>query len=426
MTRVSACRWSRTSRFLALLVTVGAIPHVVGAPAAAAQASEELRGDIAHGKVLFTDYTCYGCHGYTAETGRGPRLNPPRLNQDRFIAYLRNPPNPRRMPPYQQPDVSDQKLADIYAFLQSLPSGSPEAESIPVLREILRETPVVAAPSAVAAQQTTGRFPTQEEMFRRNVGSREDQRTQFPPHRIIGNLYYVGTNSLASFLVATPDGHILINTNWEDSVSVIQDSVEQLGFAFTDIEIILGSHAHADHMQGDALVKALTGGRVMAMAQDVPALERMRPGDKPHPIDQVLQDGDEVTLGGSTLVARLTPGHTKGCTTWTMTVEEDGQSYDVVIIGSMGSNPGFQFVNNPDNPTIADEFKEGFRVLRSLTPDVPLGSHPAMYNMVDKHARIGQGPNPYIDPAGYAAELDPVEGLFLQVLAEQERAAGVR
>ena len=294
------------------------------------------------------------------------------------------------------------------------------------LREILRETPVVAATFEGAAQQTTGRFPTQEEMFRRNVGSREDQRTQFPPHRIIGNLYYVGTNSLASFLVATPKGHILINTNWEDSVSVIQDSVEQLGFEFTDIEIILGSHAHADHMQGDALVKALTGGRVMAMAQDVPALERMRPGDKPHPIDRVLQDGDQVTLGGSTLVARLTPGHTKGCTTWTMTVEEDGQSYDVVIIGSMGSNPGFQFVNNPDNPTIADEFKEGFRVLRSLTPDVPLGSHPAMYNMVDKHTRIGQGPNPYIDPAGYAAELDPVEGLFLQVLAEQERAAGVR
>ena len=116
----------------------------------------------------------------------------------------------------------------------------------------------------------------------------------------------------------------MINTNWEDSVSVIQDSVEQLGFEFTDIDIILGSHAHADHMQGDALVKELTGGLVMAMAQDVAALERMRPGDKAHPIDRVLRDGDEVTLGGSTLVARLTPGHTKGCTTWTMTVDEDG------------------------------------------------------------------------------------------------------
>ena len=361
------------SLYLAPLVTLCVMLHVAGARAESAQDSGALRGDIENGKALFKDYTCYGCHGYTAETGRGPRLNPPRLNQDRFITYLRNPPNPRRMPPYQQSDVSDQKLADIYAFLQSLPSGSPEAESIPLLREILRDIPVIAATSVVGALQTSGRLPTQEEMFRRNVGSREDQRTQFPPHRIIGNLYYVGTNSLASFLVATREGHILINTNWEDSVSVLRDSVEKLGFEFTDIEIILGSHAHAGHMQGDALVKELTGGRVMAMAQDVPVLERMRPGDKPHPIDQVLGDGDEVTLGGSTLVARLTPGHTKGCTTWTMTVEEDGQSYDVVIIGSMGSNPGFQFVNNPDNPEIADEYKQGFRVLPLADTRCPAG-----------------------------------------------------
>ncbi len=176
-------------------------------------------------------------------------------------------------------------------------------------------------------------------------------------------------------------------------------------------------------MEGDARVKEMTGAQVMAMAQDVPALERMRPGDKPHPIDRVLQDGDEVSLGGSTLVARLTPGHTKGCTSWTTTVEEDGESYDVVIIGSMGSNPRFQFVNNPDNPTIADEFKRGFRVLRSLSPDVPLGSHPAMYGMTEKYDRIGDGPNPFIDPDGYGGELDAVEALFLQVLAAQEAAA---
>ena len=267
---------------------------------------------------------------------------------------------------------------------------------------------------------------TQEEMFRRNVGSREQQWTPFPPHKIVGNLYYVGSESLASFLVATPEGHILINTNWEDAVDGLKGSVEAIGVEFTDVEIILGSHAHGDHMEGDARVKELSGGRVMAMAEDVPALERMRPGDKPHPIDHVLHDGEEVTLGGSTLVARLTPGHTKGCTTWTMRVEEDGRSHEVVIIGSMGSNPGFQFVNNPNNPTIADEYKQGFRVLRSLSPDVPLGSHPAMFNMVEKHARVGQGPNPYIDPEGYTAELDAVERLFRRVLAEQEAAAGLR
>jgi len=281
---------------------------------------------------------------------------------------------------------------------------------------------VATLATAEAAAQTTI-LERQEAMFRRNVGTSEQQRAQFPPHKIAGNLYYVGSQSLSSFLIATPEGHILINTNWEDAVPTLRKSVEDLGFAFEDIEIVLGSHAHGDHMQGDALVAQLTGARVMAMAQDVPLLERMRPGDKPHPIDRILQDGDEVSLGGSTLVARLTPGHTPGCTTWTMTVEEGGESYDVVIIGSMGSNPGFQFVNNPTNPTIADQYKQGFAVLRSLSPDIPLASHPAMYNMVDKYARLGQTPNPFIDPAGYVAELDAVEGLFRDVLAEQEREA---
>lgn len=280
---------------------------------------------------------------------------------------------------------------------------------------------VVLSSIEVAAQ--TSILERQEAMFRRNVGTSEQQRAQFPPHKIVGNLYYVGSESLASFLVATPAGHILINTNWEDGVPNLRKSVEDLGFDFEDIEIILGSHAHGDHMQGDALVKQLTGGRVMAMAEDVPLLERMRPGDKPHPIDRVLHDGDEVSLGGSTLVARLTPGHTPGCTTWTMTIEEDGRSYDVVIIGSMGSNPGFQFVNNPTNPTIAEQYKQGFAVLRSLSPDIPLASHPAMYDMVAKHARLGGPTNPFVDPQGYWAEIDPVETLFLDVLAEQEREA---
>jgi metallo-beta-lactamase class B len=271
------------------------------------------------------------------------------------------------------------------------------------------------------AQQTI--LERQEAMFRRNVGSREQQRAQFPPHKIAGNLYYVGSESLASFLVATPQGHILINTNWEDGVPNLRKSVEDLGFDFEDIEIILGSHAHGDHMEGDALVKQLTGASVMAMAEDVPLLERMRPGDKPHPIDRVLHDGDQVSLGGSTLTARLTPGHTPGCTTWTMTVEEGGRSYDVVIVGSMGSNPGFQFVDNPTNPTIADQYKRGFAVLRSLSPDIPLASHPAMYGMVEKHARLGGANNPFVDPEGYRKELDDVETLFLDVLAEQTREA---
>ena len=263
----------------------------------------------------------------------------------------------------------------------------------------------------------------QREMFSRNVGSAEQQRAQFPPHRIVGNLYYVGSESLASFLIATPEGHILINTNWEDSVEILRASVEDLGFNFEDIEIILGSHAHGDHMQGDALVKEMTGASVMAMADDIPGLLRIQPGGKPHPVDRVLEDGDEVMLGGSTLVARLTPGHTPGCTTWTMAVEEGDETYNVVIVGSMGSNPGFQFVNNTTNPTIVDQYKKGFSVLSSLSVDIPLASHPAMYNMADKYKRLGQSPNPYIDPEGYRAEIEAVETLFLDVLASQERDA---
>jgi metallo-beta-lactamase class B len=263
----------------------------------------------------------------------------------------------------------------------------------------------------------------QQEMFRRNVGSAEQQRKQFPPHRIAGNLYYVGSESLASFLVATSEGHILINTNWEDGVENLLTSVKDLGFDLEDIEIILGSHAHGDHMQGDAAVKELTGAAVMTMAEDVPGLQRIQPNGKPHPIDRVLEDGERVTLGDSTLVARLTPGHTPGCTTWTMAVEENGEIYNVVIVGSMGSNPGFQFVNNTANPTIADQYKRGFSVLNSLAVDIPLASHPAMYNMIDKYERRGQSPNPYIDPEGYRAELKAVETLFLDVLAAQEKEA---
>ena len=280
-----------------------------------------------------------------------------------------------------------------------------------------------AAVSLAHAQQPAGRVWTQEDLFRRNVGSPEDQNTAFPPHKIVANIYYVGTNSLASFLVTTPQGHILINTSYERTVPIIKSSVEKLGFKFSDIKIILGSHAHGDHMEGDAAAKELSGAQVMAMAEDVPALQRMQPGGKAHPIDKVLHDGDEVNLGGATLHALLTPGHTRGCTTWTMDVQENGKPLRVVIIGSLGVNPGFVLVNNKDAPQIVEEFERAYKVMRSLRADVPLGSHPGMYNMAEKYARIGKGPNPYIDPAGYKAELDLVEGVFRRALDEQRKAA---
>jgi metallo-beta-lactamase class B len=269
-----------------------------------------------------------------------------------------------------------------------------------------------------------GRTWTQQELFQRNIGGADDQTAQFPPHKIIGSVYYVGTRSLSSYLITTPQGHILVNSTYERNVPTIQKSVEQLGFKFTDIKILLGSHAHGDHQEGDALVKQLTGAQVMAMAEDVPALEKMQPGGKPHPVDRVLKDGESVTLGGVTLVAHLTPGHTRGCTTWTMKAQDGGRSYDVVIIGSLGVNPGFKLVNNADVPKIADEFTRAFKVSRSLPCDVPLASHPGMYRLAEKYAKLGKGgPNPFIDPAGYRAELDLDEAMFHAVLAAQQKAA---
>ena len=280
---------------------------------------------------------------------------------------------------------------------------------------------IAAAGTAVGRSAQGPRTLTPQELFVRNVGTPEQQEKQFPPHRIAGNIYYVGTETLASFLIVTSQGHVLINTTYERTVPVIQKSVDQVGFKFGDIKIVLGSHAHADHMEGDALVKELTGAQVMAMEQDVPALQAMQPGGKVHPIDRILHDGDTVTLGNTTLVAHLTPGHTKGCTTWTLTVQEGGRTYDVVIIGSMGVNPGMRLVNNPDNPTIAEQYAKGFSVLRALPCDVPLGSHPAMYDMTTKYARLGATPNPFIDPAGYTTEVDLVERVFKSVLDAQRK-----
>lgn len=245
-----------------------------------------------------------------------------------------------------------------------------------------------------------------------------DWNKPFPAHKIIGNVYFVGSEQLGSFLITTPEGHILINSDYEETVPVIRAAVEKLGFKFTDIKILLGSHAHPDHMTGDALVKQLTGATVMAMEEDVPALNNIRPGGKPHPIDRVLHDGDKVTLGGTTLVAHLTPGHTKGCTTWTLQTSENGRTYDVVVVGSVSLNAA-NLGNNPTYPNIQDDFIKSFKVLRSLPADVFLGSHTGFYRMTQKYERLQKGdPNPFIDPAGYKELVDSAEKAFLTRVAE--------
>ena len=249
-----------------------------------------------------------------------------------------------------------------------------------------------------------------------------DWNKPFPAHKIIGNVYSVGSEQLGSFLITTPAGNILINSGFEETVPVIRAAIESLGFKFSDIKILLGSHAHPDHQQGDALVKELTGARVMAMEQDVPALKAMVAGNKPHPIDRILKDGDTVELGGVTLKAWLTPGHTKGCTTWTLKTIEDGKSYDVVIVGSTSTNAA-RLVNNADYPQILDDYARTFKVLRALPADVYLGSHTTFYRMVEKYPKIAAGAaNPYLDAAGYRAFLDTSEKAF-QAEVERQRQA---
>jgi metallo-beta-lactamase class B len=255
----------------------------------------------------------------------------------------------------------------------------------------------------------------------------------FPPHRIARNLYYVGTRGLASYLITTPEGHILINSGLESSVPLLEASITQLGFRFADVRILLISHAHWDHNAGSALVKQRTGARYEVMEPDVSVTEDGGRSDffyrnspqsfyPPTKVDRILHDGDQVKLGGTTLTAHLTPGHTKGCTTWTMQVTEAGKTYDVVIIGSVNVNAGFQLVRNPLYPGIAKDFQRAFATLKALHCDIFLGAHGDYYGLEAKFARLPeQGVKVFIDPAGYSAYVAEREKAFLQELERQKR-----
>ena len=257
----------------------------------------------------------------------------------------------------------------------------------------------------------------------------------FPPYRIAGNLYYVGSEDLASFLIMTPQGNILINSSLESSPNLIKRSVEKLGLKFTDTKILLISHAHWDHDAGSEKIIKMTGAKYMVMDADVPVVESggrkdfkygHSPEDlyPPAKVDRVLHDGDEVRLGGTVLVAHLTPGHTKGCTTWTMKVTEGGRTYNVVIVGSPNVNPGYRLVGNKAYPQIAQDYEKTFRVLKSLPCDIFLGAHGGYYDMKAKYARMKtEGVKAFVDPKGYRAFVADREQAFRAELAKQQKAA---
>jgi len=272
-------------------------------------------------------------------------------------------------------------------------------------------------------------------MLTNNRAAQDDWTEPFPAFRIAGNLYYVGSKGLASYLIATPQGHILINSDLEANVPLLRASVESLGFKFSDIKILLISHAHWDHNAGSALVKEQTGAKYMVMDADVAVVESGGKSDfqygndpemlyKPTKVDHILHDGDEVKLGGAVLTAHLTPGHTKGCTTWTMKVNEGSKTYNAVIVGSPNVNPGYKLIGNTEYPQIAEDYEKMFKVLRSLPCDFFLGAHGSYFDMEAKYGRLKAGvATAFVDPDGYKKFVAEKDQVFRTELTKQRAAS---
>ena len=262
--------------------------------------------------------------------------------------------------------------------------------------------------------------------------AQDEYSVPFPAFRIADNLYYVGTKGVASYLVTTSQGHILINSNVEAGVPHLRASVESLGFKLSDVKILLISHAHWDHDAASATIKKLTGAKYMVMEGDVPVVESGGKSDfqygndpealyPPAKVDRVLHDGDEVKLGDAVLKAHLTPGHTRGCTTWSMKVKDGAKTRDVVIIGSPNVNPGYKLVDNTVYPGMGQDFEKTFAVLKSLPVDYFLGAHGSYFDMETKYARMKAGGDAtdFIDPAGYKSYVTEREQAFRRELAKQ-------
>jgi metallo-beta-lactamase class B len=248
---------------------------------------------------------------------------------------------------------------------------------------------------------------------------------EFPGFKIAGNLYYVGTADLAVYLIQTPGGNILINSDFPFDLPMIRRSISQLGFQYHDTKILLISHAHLDHDAAAGEIQKETGARLMVMDADVTQVESPPPVGPGARVDRVLHDGDTVEFGGATLVAHLTAGHTQGCTTWTMKVLEGGRQLDAVIIGSPNVNPGYLLVGNKAYPQIAEDYVKTFAVLKTLPVDLFLGAHGGYFGMQEKYKAWKKGgPNPFIDPAGYHAYVAQKEVDFRKEWERQKQNPG--
>ena len=276
-----------------------------------------------------------------------------------------------------------------------------------------------------------------------HADTNSDWTTPLPPFQIADNLYYVGSRDLASYLIVTPMGNILINANLETSPPQIRSSIERLGFKYADTKILLNGQAHFDHMAGSAEVLRETHARNMVMDGDVGVVESGGRTDflastgslqnyPPAHVDRVLHDGDTVTLGNMTLTAHKTAGHTRGCTTWTFRVhlpgEPAGQMRNVVIVGGVSFWSDFHFVDRPGHPAsypgIAKDFTQTFRTLHALPCDVFLGEHGSYFNLLGKLPRLQtEGPAVFIDPEGYKQFVDKYQQVYEATLSKEQAMA---
>ncbi|MEA2568857.1 MAG: metallo-beta-lactamase class [Acidobacteriota bacterium] len=247
------------------------------------------------------------------------------------------------------------------------------------------------------------------------------------PFRIAENVYYVGASDVTSYLITTPKGHIVIDGGFAETAPMIRRNIEQLGFRISDVRILLSSHAHYDHAGGLAELKSASGATFYASTGDAPQLARGGLDDPqfgnrfpfpPITADRLLHDGSRVTLGGTTLIAHVTPGHTKGCTTWTLKTKE---GLDVVFIGSSTVPTGYRIAGNPRYPDAIDDYRKQFAILRSLKCDVFLASHGNFYDLAGKMKRLGDKTNPFIDPDGYRAFVKATSERMEKVAAEQRK-----
>jgi metallo-beta-lactamase class B len=251
-----------------------------------------------------------------------------------------------------------------------------------------------------------------------------DQHREFPAFKIAGNLYYVGTADLAVYLIHTPEGNILINSDFPQDVPLIKKSIASLGFKYEDTKILLLSHAHNDHDQAMGIIHKETGAKLMVMDGDAQEEESTAPGRPATHVDRVLHDGDTVELGGSKWIAKLTPGHTKGCTTWITTIREGNRDLHVVIVGSPNIN-AFSLVANKEYPQIADDYVKGFAVLHALPCDLFLGAHGSYFGLMAKYDRFKAGDkNAFIDPEGYKTYITERERLFHEEWDRQKKNPG--